>query len=117
MHAHDLGNFLLSLKDNPMVLLWEWDEESYSARHWILNSSGGKHAEGYVYLNRGLFMSDVITRAEKTGMKENSWEKSIDFKKILDSILNQKEWLPALMGIDENFDKLIAEKLKEKDDG
>jgi len=36
----------------------------------------------------------------------------LNYSAIFEAVLSQKKMLPALMGIDDGFDKLIAERLK-----
>lgn len=83
-----------------------------------LNIAGGRSPEGYVCLSTGgCNITDIIKEAEKKGMKENPWSDYVDYKKVVEVLLENKEMLPAFMGIDKNFDKIIAEKLKEKNNG
>lgn len=115
MQAHDLGNFMLSLNDNPTVCLWKWTDKGTRFRH--LNIAGGRKAKGYVYLSQSEFDSTkTLKEAEKKGMEDVDEQVVIDFSKIIKHLLENKKMLPAFIGIDKNFDKIIAEKLKEKNE-
>jgi len=115
MDARYIANMLLALEGNPQVALWRWTDKG--SQYYSLNFTCGLDPEGFVCLSTG---DCNITNMVKDSEMKESWENSaliIDYKNIVETVLTMKEVLPALMGVDKNFDKLIAEKLKEKDNG
>ncbi len=116
MKAYELANVLLSLKDNPSVILWQWvDNQSgyYGERQRLLNFASGKVGNGYFQLTSGLRITGEMIEDMKKDMVDNLPQDVIDYDKVLKAVMKQKKLLPTLIGIDKNFDKLIAEKLKE----
>lgn len=112
MDAQYIGKRLLSLPDNPEVIIGR--ETKHGRRYDTLNFSCGRAPEGFVEL-----IFECWVRPEMLEGKEyiDPWKGEntlIDFKKVLNAVLENKKMLPALMGVDENFDKLIEEKLREK---
>jgi len=107
MRAHDLGNYMLSQKDNPIVILWEWTQKG--SRHYYVSTTSSGPKKGFIFLSAELSADSEINEAEK---KETYDLDFIDYKKVINTILENKTLLPTLIGIDPGFDKLITEKLK-----
>ena len=114
MRAEYIANRLLALKGNPQVFIVSVTKESSAVfRHDTLNFSLGNSPEGFVELIRENWVTRIIKEKKMIDPLEDC-SPIFDHKKVINALLENKKVLPAFIGVDKNFDKIIAEKLKEK---
>ena len=114
MRARYMANILLSLKSDPQCVLHEWDSRKGIDKIYPLYFSVTQVREGFVVfrIEHDDMLNEYLSEEQVPDVFDNG-DPVLNYKKIVDTILENKEMLPTLMGLDENLDKIIAEKLRE----
>ena len=115
MRARYMANRLLSLKGDPQCVLHQWDSRKGGVDKILpLNFGATQVREEFIVFRTEPFNTtkEFFSEEQVPDVFDNG-DPVLDYKKIVDTILENKEMLPTLMGLDENLDKIIAEKLRE----